>query len=515
MQETERNIALQASYTLGELLADLPLAAPLAEPLAQALAELRVHGLAYDSRRVQPGYLFFAMQGANVDGRTFAPQAFAQGAIAVVCEAPALDPALGPWIQVPHARRTLALLARKLYLDPAQHALALYAVTGTNGKTTVAYLLASILEAAGLPAALFGTIEYRVAGKRQESINTTPESLDLYEAFAEHQAAFAGQSVAAAMEVSSHALALGRVWGMHFRGAIWTNLTQDHLDFHGSMEAYKQAKFALFRGQDATPPDFAAINRDDPTGAEVPVAPSTMAWTFALTQEADVMAVDIQSNYAGTRFTMRTPLGEFPVASGLLGDINVSNILAAATLALRSGIAAEAVLAGIRNCNAVPGRFERIDAGQPFYVVCDYAHTDDALRNVIRVARSLVKGRVITLFGCGGDRDRAKRPLMGAAAALSDFVVLTSDNPRTEDPLAILNDALVGVSRYDTPYLVEPDRALAIEKAIAQAQPGDMVLLAGKGHETYQILGKTKYPFDDRSVARQALGRRGYAGGAQ
>jgi UDP-N-acetylmuramoyl-L-alanyl-D-glutamate--2,6-diaminopimelate ligase len=452
------------------------------------------------------------MQGTNFDGRSFAPQALAAGAVAVVSEAPPLPDFSGTWIQVPHARKAMALLARKLYLDPAQSTVKVYGVTGTNGKTTVSYLLASVLEAAGYTTALFGTVEYRIGKKKLESINTTPESVDLYRYFGELLESAGGDPVAVAMEASSHALALGRIWGLHFHGAVWTNLTQDHLDFHGSMENYKAAKFELFRGQDAPAPSFAAVNHDDETGRELPLSPATAAWSFGLHSPADVRARDISCGYEGTKFTVESPLGSFTMESALLGDINVSNILAAATVALRSGIAIEAVREGVRTCGVVPGRFEPIRKGQPFYVVCDYAHTDDALRNVLRVARALQPARIITVFGCGGDRDRTKRPLMGAAAAeASDYVVLTSDNPRTEDPLAILNDALVGISRYDTPYHVEPDRSAAIRHALSLARPGDLVLIAGKGHETYQIIGKTKIPFDDRLVAAGELDRMGYS----
>lgn len=496
--------------TLASLFADIS----LANPLAAGLAEKTVSGLQFDSRLVQPGDLFFAFVGANFDGRTFAAAALAQGAVAIVSEHPAPEGFAGPWIQVQHARKALALAARAFYQDPTRHRVSAFTVTGTNGKTTTTYLLASILEAASYLTAMFGTIEYRLGGQTLESVNTTPESLEIYRYLdrLESQAPATANKLAMAMESSSHALALGRIWGMHFTGAIWTNLTRDHLDFHGDMESYKQAKFELFRGQDAPPPQFAALNADDPTSAEVPLARETQAWTYSLQAPAHVRAKAIETTYSGSRFTLTYPGGEFPVETGLLGDINILNILGAAAVTLRAGIPPEAVAAGIRNCRSVPGRFEPIDEGQPFYVVADYAHTDDALRNVIRAARALQPNRLITLFGCGGDRDRTKRPLMGSAAAsLSDYVVLTSDNPRTEDPIAILNDALVGLRRHDTPHLVEPDRTKAIRKALDQARPGDFVLLAGKGHETYQIIGKTKHPFDDRQVARHALASLGYA----
>jgi UDP-N-acetylmuramoyl-L-alanyl-D-glutamate--2,6-diaminopimelate ligase len=485
----------------------------LAKPLSGGLAEILVSGLNFHSSLVQKGDLFFAFVGANFDGRDFAAEALARGATAIVCEHPAPEGFAGPWIQVQHARKALALSSRELYGDPTRKRVAAFTVTGTNGKTTTAYLLASILEAAAYLTAMFGTIEYRIGGEKLESVNTTPESLELYRYLdrLEAQAPAGADKLAVAMEASSHALALGRIWGMHFTGAIWTNLTRDHLDFHGDMESYKQAKFELFRGQDAPPPKYAALNADDPISAEVPIARETQAWTYALHAPAHVQAKSIETTYSGSRFTITYPGGEFPVETGLLGDINILNILGAAAVTLRAGISAEAVAAGIRKCRSVPGRFEPIDQGQPFYVVADYAHTDDALRNVIRVARALHPKKLITLFGCGGDRDRSKRPLMGSAAAsLSDYVVLTSDNPRTEDPISILNDALVGIRRHDTPHTVEPDRAKAIRKALDQAGPGDFVLLAGKGHETYQIIGKTKHPFDDREVARHALTALGY-----
>ncbi len=486
---------------------------PLLTPLPKAAGELVSTGLHFDSRRILPGYLFFAFAGANVDGRSFVPQALAHGAVGVVSELPAYAGFEGLWIQVSHARRAMALMARKFFDDLTRRTVRLFGVTGTNGKTTTVYILHSILEAAGYFTGMFGTIEYRLGPTKLPSVNTTPESVDLYEAMAHlAESNISAAPLAVAMEASSHALALGRIWGLHFHGAVWTNLTRDHLDFHGSMEKYRDAKFELFRGQDAPPPAFAAVNADDPIAAQIPVAPSTQAWTYAVHSPALVRAEHLETSFSGTRFDLVSPLGRLPIFTPLLGDINVANILGAAAVTLLSGIPPELVSQGIAQLRSVPGRFERIDAGQPFLVVADYAHTDDALRNVIRVARTLQPKRVITLFGCGGDRDRSKRPLMGAAAAeASDFVILTSDNPRTEDPLAILNDALVGLGRFDTPYLVEVDRAKAIRQAIAMAAPGDLILLAGKGHEDYQIIGQTKHPFDDRLVARQALAAQGYA----
>jgi UDP-N-acetylmuramoyl-L-alanyl-D-glutamate--2,6-diaminopimelate ligase len=489
-----------AASTIQDLFREIPLAAAM----PQGLAPLTVSGLCFDSRLAREGSLFFAFAGANADGRSFAAAALAAGALAVVSELPPLPGLDSQWIQVPHGRRALALASRAFHDNPTLARVPLFGVTGTNGKTTTAHILASILDAAGFHTGLFGTISYRLGHRAIASINTTPESLDLYSHIATLESE-APAPPAVAMEVSSHALALGRVWGFHFAAAIWTNLTRDHLDFHGGMDSYFAAKAELFQGQDAPPPAVAAVNLDDPYGAKVPVSAESRPWHFAIHADAPVKAVNITAGFSGVSFDLLSPLGNHRIHSPLLGDINVYNILGAAAATLGHGISIDAVQAGIANCSAVPGRFERVDAGQPFLVIVDYAHTDDAIRNVIRVARSLTTGRIITLFGCGGDRDRAKRPLMGAAAAAGDYIVLTTDNPRTEDPLAIMNDALVGIRRYDTPHTAEPDREKAIFHAIALAQPGDIVLLAGKGHEDYQIIGKTKYPFDDREVARRAL----------
>jgi UDP-N-acetylmuramoyl-L-alanyl-D-glutamate--2,6-diaminopimelate ligase len=340
------------------------------------------------------------------------------------------------------------------------------------------------------------------------AVNTTPESLDLHRILAELEEAGGSHAV---MEVSSHALALGRVYGLAFHTAIFTNLTRDHLDFHASMDDYFAAKLLLFSGAGAPPPGWAVLNRDDEWCRRVQVSRQSEALWFVLGQGATVRARHITSNLQGLRFEVQSRKLRFMVESPLLGKINVYNILAACCAGLSYGFAPETIAAGIAQCRTVPGRFERIDEGQPFGVVVDYAHTDDALKNAIAVARGLASKRIITLFGCGGDRDRAKRPLMGQAAAQnSDLVVLTSDNPRSEDPLAIMNDALVGIRRTDVPLIVEPDRATAIARAIKEARPGDIVILAGKGHETYQVLKDKTIAFDDREVARGVLRGFGY-----
>jgi len=477
----------------------------LKQPLAPELAAVEVTGLAYDSRRVNPGDLFFAFPGAHADGRRFALDALARGAVAVVAESPAPEELAARWIEVDHGRQTLALAARNFYGKPDER-LALTGITGTNGKTTTAYLIDSVLRAAGKTTAMIGTIEYHVAGRVLPAVNTTPESLDLMHLFNDLEQA-GGTHVT--MEVSSHALDLGRVYGLQFHTVVFTNLTRDHLDYHHTMEAYFAAKQMLFTGAGGPPPKFAVINRDDPYAREIMLRPKTEAYWYGLGAEANLRARHIASTFQGLRFELQFGKVRFAVESPLLGRINVYNILAACGAGLSYGIAPETVARGIADLQSVPGRFERVDEGQPFVVAVDYAHTDDALRNTIAVARGLNPKRIITLFGCGGDRDRSKRPLMGRAAAeASDFVVLTSDNPRSEDPLAIMNDALVGIRRFDKPHVVEPDRATAIARALKEAREGDIVILAGKGHETYQVLKDRTIAFDDRAVARDVL--RGY-----
>jgi UDP-N-acetylmuramoyl-L-alanyl-D-glutamate--2,6-diaminopimelate ligase len=486
--------------------------AGLTRPLPPAVAAAELRGLDYDSRRVGEGFLFFAFPGARADGRAFAEAALERGALAVVSESEPPEALADRWIQVEHGRRALALAAREFYGKPDER-LGLVGITGTNGKTTTGFLLDSVLRASGGVTALIGTIEYHLAGRVIPAVNTTPESLELARIFAE-LAALGGTH--ATMEVSSHALELGRVYGLRFHTAVFSNLTRDHLDFHKTMEAYFAAKLRLFEGAGAPPPPFAVLNRDDEYARRIQPPPGTETLWYGLGAEANLRARHISSGFQGLRFEVQHGKQRFDVESPLIGKINVYNILAACGAGLTFGLAPEVIARGIADLRAVPGRFERVDEGQPFVVAVDYAHTDDALRNVISVARGLNPKRVITLFGCGGDRDRSKRPLMGQAAAeASDFVVLTSDNPRSEDPLAIMNDALVGVRRKDVPHIVEPDRAAAIARALQEARPGDIVILAGKGHEPYQILMDRTIPFDDRAVARDVLRGYGYGKAAR
>ncbi len=480
----------------------------LHQPLPAAARSQMVKGLEYDSRRIESGDIFFAFAGVNVDGRKFADAAAAQGAVAIVSELPPPPLNAGAiWIEVPHGRRALALASRNFYGNLTSD-LELTGITGTNGKTTTTYLVDAILQAAGRKTALIGTIEYRLAGESRPAPNTTPESLDIYKLIVELRAQ---QGNALTAEISSHALALERVWGLSFHTAVLTNLTRDHLDFHSTMDLYFEAKCELFRGQGAPPPRCAVLNSDDEWARRVPLATETCTYWYGLDSKANVRAVNIKESFDGLRFLVVSPLSSFEVQSSLAGKINVYNILAACAVGLSYGLEPAIIAAGIAECRAVPGRFERVDAGQPYLVAVDYAHTDDALRNIIAVARAMQPKRVLTLFGCGGDRDRAKRPLMGMAAAEgSDLVVLTSDNPRSEDPLAIMNDALVGINRFDTPHLLEPDRAKAIRLILESAHPGDIVILAGKGHETHQTFRDQTIHFDDREVARALLAGMGY-----
>jgi UDP-N-acetylmuramoyl-L-alanyl-D-glutamate--2,6-diaminopimelate ligase len=486
--------------TLRELLAEATLESPVPESVANA----DVRGLEYDSRKVEPGYLFFAFPGARVDGREFAAQAMAKGASAVVSELPQPEGFDSPWIQVKHGRHALALAARAFYGN-LDRTIALTGITGTNGKTTTGFLIDSILRAAGKTTALIGTIEYRLGSEVLPAANTTPESLDMHRLLARLDSI---GGTHATMEVSSHALALGRVYGLDFHTAVFTNLTRDHLDFHRTMEDYFAAKRLLFAGSGGPAPRYAVINRDDEWGRKLEGGArgqSEVLW-YGFSADARLKPRHIHSSLNGLRFEVAHDKVRFEIRSPLIGKINVYNILAACGAGMTYQLPPEIIARGIAACAGVPGRFERVDEGQPFAVVVDYSHTDDALKNAISVARNLNPKRIVTVFGCGGDRDRTKRPIMGQIAAeLSDLVIVTSDNPRSEDPLQIINDVMVGVRRADTKTIVEPDRAAAIRKAIEQANAGDLVLIAGKGHETCQIFRDRTIHFDDRELAREVL----------
>jgi UDP-N-acetylmuramoyl-L-alanyl-D-glutamate--2,6-diaminopimelate ligase len=483
-----------------------------AEVLAQS-GDPGVSGVEYDSRRVKPGSVFVAMRGESSDGNRFIDQAIQAGAVAVVTDCAAQKPRPNvAWALVPHGRRALARVSANFYKKPGER-IAVTGITGTNGKSTTAFLVESILTAAGRKSALIGTIEYHVAGRVLPAPHTTPEALELNRIFNE---ALGHGATEAVMEVSSHALAQERVFGVPFDVAVFTNLTRDHLDYHPTMEEYFAAKRMLFEGCGTDPPRAVVTNIDDAYGAKLAEF-SRKRGSVLLRygwERGEVRAEKVEITTRGTRFDLMMPAGRVAVFSAMIGRVNVYNILAAAGACYARGCGFQAIAAGIDQLACVPGRFERVDCGQPFTVVVDYAHTDDALRNLTSLARELVaaaKGRVLTVFGCGGDRDRKKRPLMGEAAGRgSDFVVLTSDNPRSEDPLAIMNDAVVGLQRTEVKYSAEADRRKAIALAIGEARPGDIVLLAGKGHEKVQVTRAGAAPFDDLEVARKALRAAGY-----
>ncbi len=485
-----------------------------AEVLSQS-GNPAVAGVEYDSRRVRPGSVFVAVKGETSDGYRFIDRAIAAGAVAVVTDSAAETPVPEvAWARVVHGRRALARLSANFYKRPAER-LANIGITGTNGKSTTAFLIESILQAAGRKTALIGTIEYHVAGKILPAPHTTPEALELNRLLSEGLGLGVTEAV---MEVSSHALEQQRVFGIPFDVAVFTNLTRDHLDYHGTMENYFLAKQVLFEGCGTEPPRAAVLNLDDEYGRQLwklSQKKSPVVLSYGLTA-GDFHAESVEITPRGTRFQMVTPAGKIAMWSPLIGNVNVYNVLAASAAGYARDCSADAIAKGIFDLSSVPGRFERVDCGQPFTVVVDYAHTDDALRNLTALARDFVtraglKGKVITLFGCGGDRDRAKRPLMGEAAGKgSDLVILTSDNPRSEDPLAIINDAVVGLQKSGAKYSMEPDRRKAIAFALQHATPGDIVLLAGKGHEKVQITREGTVPFDDIEVARETLQALGY-----
>ena len=457
-----------------------------------------------DSRRVRRGSLFVAVPGAKGDGHAFAQAAKDAGAIAIVGEREGVTELEGlPYVQVRHARRTAGLCAHALAGNPA-HGMTVVGVTGTNGKTSTAALIDAIFRAAGLRTALLGTLGYVVDGKLHEANHTTPFGEDLANIFAEARDAGVTH---VSMEASSHALEQHRVAGIPFAAAAFTNLTQDHLDYHGTMEAYRDAKAILFRGLHPVT-GLAVVNADDPAGDFYRNAAPCRSVTYGA--NGNCRAVNVQATMNHTTFSLETPWGTHPVKLRLLGHYNVANALCAAAIGGGLGIALDTVVAALESQPCVPGRFEPVTSGESFQVVVDYAHTDDGLRSALDAARRLCGGRIITVFGCGGDRDKTKRPKMGnVAGRLSDYCILTSDNPRTEDPFRILLDAEVGLQqagkKKGADYDVIEDRATAIRTGISMARPGDLVMIAGKGHEDYQIIGTEKTHFDDREVARLVL----------
>jgi len=483
--------------------------------------DAEILGIAYDSRKVRPGFLFLAMRGESSDGNHFIDAAIRAGASAIVSDSKEIpQPGGVAFARVDHGRRALSSISANFYGRPAEK-LKLTGVTGTNGKTTTTFLIEHMLLSAGRSVTMIGTIEYHVAGRILPAPHTTPESLELNETFAESVQVGATEAV---MEVSSHALEQGRVYGLHYDVAVFTNLTRDHLDYHSTLDAYLASKLRLFAPNGAAAPRVAVLNADDPCASafhQTAISNGCETLSYGLKSTSSVSAENIEYLPTGTRFRLRLNDKSIACESRLIGEINVYNALAASAAAFSRGCSLEQIRDAIASFERVPGRFELVDCGQPFIVVVDYAHTDDALRNLTRIARQMlarekIDGRIITMFGCGGDRDRSKRPLMGRAAGEgSDFVVLTSDNPRSEDPQQIIADALPGLQRTGTRYLVEVDRRKAIASAIAEAQPGDIVLLAGKGHEKYQITREGTFPFDDVQVARENLQKLGHRASAR
>lgn len=467
-----------------------------------------ISDVTHDSRQARAGCLFAAVQGELFDAHEFIRQVMQQGAVGVISEnAPPAD-FTGVWIQVKEIRRAMAVAAAEVQHHPSRE-LKLVGITGTNGKTTTAYLIASIPEAAGEPVAMTGTVEYRLGKERKKADRTTPEAPHMQRML--RQAVAAGCKTAV-MECSSQAMDFHRCDELQYEVAVFTNLTRDHLDYHKTMENYWYAKQRLFDGRLGSRPRSSVINVDDSYGVELAnrlEGEGLRVVRYAVKSPAEITARDPDFSLAGMQFRLRTPETEIDFNSPLVGPPHIYNTLAAVASGLALGYRLEVIKSALEKCTGAPGRFERVPHGGDFAVVVDYAHSDDALLNVLRTARDVTRGRIITLFGCGGDRDRSKRAPMGeAAGSLSDVVILTSDNPRTEDPHQILCDAEAGIQKTGKPYEKIADRREAIHHAISQARAEDLVLIAGKGHEDYQIIGREVFHFDDKEVAREALVQR-------
>ncbi|MPY88298.1 MAG: UDP-N-acetylmuramoyl-L-alanyl-D-glutamate--2,6-diaminopimelate ligase [Luteitalea sp.] len=506
--------------TLGEILASVPseLGWRVGAGATDGLGDRAVTAVEHDSRRIEPGSLFVALRGLKADGVAFAPDAAERGAVAIVAESEPPDGWTGPWIVVTNARAALAALAHVFFRQPSEHLLVV-GVTGTNGKTTTTYLLSAVFERAGIACGRMGTVGYRIGREERPAARTTPEAPDMHHMLRQMVDHGCG---ACAMEVSSHALDLRRVDFVRFAAAVFTNLTRDHLDYHGDMEQYFLAKKRLFDMLPEGAPSI--VNVDDLRGERL-LASVGHAVTYGIDRPSDIHPQRFDLSLSGVDATVDTPRGSVKLHSHLPGRPNVSNVLAAVGTGIALDLPLSAIVDGIADVERVPGRFQVVSSSEDqVAVIVDYAHTDDALKNLLETARPLAKGRLITLFGCGGDRDRTKRPLMGAVAArLSDLVVLTSDNPRSEDPAGIIDEIKKGLvpperpQRWkqrtltpppSTPYVAMVDREAAIAHAVREAKPGDLVVIAGKGHETTQEIGDRVLPFDDTVVARVALARR-------
>ncbi|MFB3919071.1 MAG: UDP-N-acetylmuramoyl-L-alanyl-D-glutamate--2,6-diaminopimelate ligase [Candidatus Velamenicoccus archaeovorus] len=466
------------------------------------LDDVDINDIVSDSRRVHKGALFVALRGPRQDGHAFVEEAVRRQAAAIVLEDRAQVPPVPqvPCVVVGDSLNALVVLAKNFFGDPCRH-LKLVGITGTNGKTTVSYLIKSVLEAAARPCGLIGTIGYQARDKNVALGNTTPGPLDLQRIFKEMEAA---GDVYVAMEVSSHALHQGRVAGLSFCAGVFTNLTQDHLDYHKDLEDYFHAKGKLFR-ESLSAGGWSIVNADDAYGARLIVVSRGRVLRYGLSKGLDVQATGYELSAQGSRVSVSSPAGALELETKLIGKHNIYNILAAISLGVSQGVRMEDIRRGIEAVTRVPGRLERVTSPRGFHVFVDYAHTEDALKNVLESLRAIAhNGRIITVFGCGGDRDRTKRPKMGrVASTLSDYCVVTSDNSRSEDPQAIIRDILKGMGRDN--YLVEPDRLEAIRRAMDLARPGDLVLVAGKGHEAYQITGDNVVAFDDMEAVRKNL----------
>lgn len=464
--------------------------------------------VSHDSRRTGKGSLFVAISGALFDAHKFIPVVMQQGAEGVISDQPTPADFNGVWLQVKNIRQAMALAAAEVHHHPSRE-LSLVGITGTNGKTTTAYLVASIPEAAGEPVAMTGTVEYRLGKDRFKADRTTPEATDMQRLLRE--AVDIGCRTAV-MECSSQAMDFHRCDELEYAVAVFSNLTRDHLDYHKTMENYWYAKQRLFDGRLGSRPKTSIINVDDSYGLELANSlerDGLRVVRYAVRSDADVTASEAEFSLAGMKFLLKTPSGKREFCSPLVGPPHIYNTLAAVATGLALGYSLDVVSQALEQCTGAPGRFEHVVHTGDFAVVVDYAHSDDALLNVLRTAREVVRGKIITVFGCGGDRDRSKRAPMGeAAGSLSDSVILTSDNPRTEDPNQILCDAEEGIRSSGKPYRKIADRREAIHAAVAEARTGDLVLIAGKGHEDYQIIGREVSHFDDREVAREALARK-------
>ena len=468
--------------------------------------ELEVSGVTHDSRQAREGFLFTAISGLTMDGHRFIDDVMRRGAVGVISELDAPVEFQGAWLKVKDARESLAKAASIIYGNPS-HQLKLVGITGTNGKTTTTYLCFALAEANGEKAAMLTTVEYRIGSRSEEAVRTTPEASDTNKFLRE---AVDEGCTTAVMETSSQAIDLHRCDWLRFRVGIFTNLTRDHLDYHHTMENYFAAKKKLFDGGLGEQPASSVVNVDDEWGKKLADdlrSNGQRVVTFAQNGAADLTAENIEvSLLKGTSFLLKTPHGERQLTSPLVGKPHVYNMLAATAAGLELGFDFDKIVAGLETCVGAPGRFERVPTDVDFAVIVDYAHSDDALLNTLKTARDLTKGRIITVFGCGGDRDKTKRVPMGEVAGRnSDLVIITSDNPRTENPLEIIEQIEVGLRNTNCPFQSISDRREAIHQAIRKAKPNDVVIIAGKGHETYQIVGSNKFHFDDREIAREAL----------